>query len=292
MHLNQQELHNNIKKVDHVIYGPWVGEFGWELFGCQGYLRKLREDYTHIKSFHIISRTGRSFLYEDFCDSYIEFDCPGKNTTGALCMDWNPENAILMIPSVAKFLDLNNYLYIPTQHFLVDYHAAGPGREERLDNFLNSQKFIKYQNSNKKDKSYDVLIHARHSFHHNTGEKNWPEEKWNELCTYLVNKGYTIAAIGSEKGAHLPKNCFDIRGIDLKDLVSYLNYTKILITSCSGPAHLASLCGTPLAVLTNDSNINRYKTDWNPFKSKREIIYEEGYNPKVETVIDRVEKIL
>lgn len=290
MHLNQQELKDNIKKVDHVIYGPWVGEFGWELFGCQGYLRKLREDYTHIKSFHIISRTGGSFLYEDFCDSYIEFDCPGKDTTGALCMDYKYDNFHIQI---AKKLGISdNYLWIPTQTFLVDYHANGEGRLDRLSNFINLQKFIKYQNSNKKNKSYDVLIHARYSFHHNTGEKNWPKEKWDELSTYLVNKGYTIAAIGSKKGAYLPKNCFDIRGTDLKDLVSYLNYTKVLITSCSGPAHLASLCGTPLAVLTNDSNINRYKTDWNPFNSKREIIYEEGYNPKVETVINRVEKIL
>jgi hypothetical protein len=290
MHLNQQELHNNIKKVDHVIYGPWVGELGWELFGCQGYLRKLREDYTHIKSFHIISRTGRSFLYEDFCDSYIEFDCPGHNITGALCLDWKPDKQI--IPSVTKSLGLDNYLYIPTQHFLVDYHAVGPGREERLEKFLGSQKFIKYENNNKKDKSYDVLIHARHSFHHNTGKKNWPKEKWDELSTYLVNKGYIIAATGSKKGAYLPKHCDDLRGIDLSEDISYLNQCKLFVSTCSGPAHLASLCGTPLVVITDENNINRYKTDWNPFNIPREIVYEEGWNPSVNLVISKIEKML
>lgn len=290
MHLNQQDLHNNIEKVEHVIYGPWVGELGWELFGCQGYLRKLREDYTHIKSFHIISRTGRSFLYEDFCDSYIEYDCPGHNITGALCLDWKPDKQI--IPSVTKSLGLDNYLYIPTQHFLVDYHAAGPGREERLEKFLGSQKFIKYENNNMEDKPFDILIHARHSFHHNTGEKNWPIEKWNTVCNYLKNKGYSLAAIGSKEGAHLPEECEDLRNIDLENVVSYLNYSKMLVSCCSGPAHLASLCGTPLVVLTNKANIDRYKTDWNPFNTPREIIYEEGYNPKTETVLNRIENLL
>lgn len=290
MHLNQQELRNNIKKVDHVIYGPWVGEFGWELFGCQGYLRKLREDYTHIKSFHIISRTGRSFLYEDFCDSYIEFDCPGKDTTGALCMDYKYDNFHIQI---AKKLGISdNYLWIPTQTFLVDYHANGEGRLGRLSNFINSQKFIKYKSNKIKKSSYDILIHAREAFHHNTGAKNWSKNKWDKVTEYLSSKGYRLAVTGSKTGAYLPKHCDDLRGTDLSEDISYLNQCKLFISTCSGPAHLASLCDTPLVVITDENNINRYKTDWNPFNTPREIVYEEGWNPSVDLVISKIEKML
>ena len=112
------------------------------------------------------------------------------------------------------------------------------------------------------------------------------------MCNYLKNKGYSLAAIGSKEGAHLPEECEDLRNIDLENVVSYLNYSKMLVSCCSGPAHLASLCGTPLVVLTNKANIDRYKTDWNPFNTPREIIYEEGYNPKTETVLNRIENLL
>jgi len=284
MHLNHQTIAENIEKVEHVIFGPWVGEFGWELFGCQGYLRKLKEDYTHLKSFHIISRTGRSFLYEDFCDSYIEFDCPGHNVTGALCMDWKYNNFHV---EIAEALKLDNYMWIPTQKFLVDYHANGVGREERLEKFHSLQKFIQYRSDKIKNSSYDILIHARNSDHHNTGEKNWALSNWNYVCKNLSER-YKIACIGSKTGSLKPEYCDDLRDIDLEETVSYLNQCKTLITSCSGPAHLASLSNAPLVVLTNEANIHRYKTDWNPFNSPREIIYEKGYKPLKEYVYDRI----
>lgn len=289
MHINYEEVRANAKQADHVLYGPWVGEFGWELFSCQGYLRKLKEDNPHLKSFHIISRTGRSFLYQDFCDSYIEYDCPGKNTTGALCIDYRYDN---FHKKVINKLNLKNCLWIPTQTFLVDYHADGEGREPRLSDFLNHQKFIKYTSNSILNSPYDILIHARESFHHDTGNKNWSKDKWDKVTEYLSNKGYRLAATGSKTGAYAPKHCDDIRGIDLSEDISYLNQCKFLISTCSGPAHLASLCNTPLVVITNENNINRYKTDWNPFNTPREIVYEEGWNPSVDLVISKIEKML
>lgn len=287
MHLNHDQVNQEIKKYEHVLYGPFVGEFGWELMSCQGYLRKLREDNPHIKSFNVISRTGRDFLYEDFIDSYIEYDCPGNGMTGALCMDYVYDNFHL---KAAEFLGLDKYIWIPTQTLLVDYHAHGPGREQRLPKFLNSQKFIKYESDKIKNSPYDLLIHARDSHHHDTAGKNWPHYKWDYLVENL-SKDYNIAAIGSKNGSYVPAGCTDLRDTPLEETVSYFNQTKGLITSCSGPAHLASLCATPLIVMTVEQNRNRYASDWNPHKSDRCVII-DSWDPDEKMVLQRTTEFL
>jgi len=298
MHLNHDEMSAKVKNVEHVLFGPWVGELGWELFGCQGYLRKMRRDNPHLKTFNIISRTGRSFIYEDFCDSYIEFDCPGENITGALCQDWPTPHSDIQPKdiknSIMKKLGLteDNCLYIPSHTFLVDYHADGPGREERLPKFTNSQLFHKYKSKTIKKSPYKVLIHARNAFHHGTSNKNWPGQSWDKLCSFLHKKGYKLGAIGTKHESSVPNHCDDLRGISIEDTVSYLNKSKFLITTCSGPAHLASLCDTDMVVMTAPQNIHRYATDWNPFNSKREVIYEQGWNPDTDYVIERVKSFL
>ena len=54
-----------------LIAGPWVGEFGWELFAWQGYLRALSRKFDKTI---IISRTASKALYDDFADEFISFD--------------------------------------------------------------------------------------------------------------------------------------------------------------------------------------------------------------------------
>ena len=49
-----------------VIAGPWVGEFGWELFCWQAYLRAIKNQFD-IEDMVAVTRPGRELLYEDFC---------------------------------------------------------------------------------------------------------------------------------------------------------------------------------------------------------------------------------
>ena len=59
--------------MNKLFAGPFVGEFGWELFCWQGILRK----YTEVNNFEKVIISGRSstkFLYEDFYDEYIVYE--------------------------------------------------------------------------------------------------------------------------------------------------------------------------------------------------------------------------
>ncbi len=67
-----------------LLAGPWIGEFGWELFGWQGCIRILAKKYDEVI---VIGRTGHDFLYGDFADIYIDFDPKGWECSGSNCFD-------------------------------------------------------------------------------------------------------------------------------------------------------------------------------------------------------------
>ena len=48
----------------HLLAGPWVGEFGWELFAWQAYIRSLSRHYDKTT---IICRPTSHSIYTDFC---------------------------------------------------------------------------------------------------------------------------------------------------------------------------------------------------------------------------------
>ena len=57
------------KKV--VIFGPWLGEFSYELSWWNPEIRKIRNDrYKDFHSVHIGFK-GRRAMYKDFIDEYI-----------------------------------------------------------------------------------------------------------------------------------------------------------------------------------------------------------------------------
>ena len=290
--LDHEELARKIYSVENILAGPWVGEFGWELFCYQGYLRKLRYDYSHIKSINVISRTGRGVIYADFCDNYIEWDCPGTQITGALCMDWGTEPIHV---DLIERLGLRNCLWIPTQQFVINYHASGPRYEEYLKIFKEKQKFTKY-GTLQADLSYDVIIHARSTAKFNTTHQNWPSDKWMLLGENLFQRNLKVASIGiSGEALHIPHSD-NLMNVPLEKTADILASSRCILGTSSGPMHFASLCGCPQILISEcvesggKDNERRYKYDWNPFETFVTLIkYENstkdnGWNPPVENV--------
>ena len=62
--------------MKRLIVGPWSGEFGWELFAWQAYIRSLSE---HYEKTTVICRPLSHAIYADFADEYMYFD-PTKAT--------------------------------------------------------------------------------------------------------------------------------------------------------------------------------------------------------------------
>lgn len=244
-----------------LLAGPWVGEFGWELFCWQGYVRKLSRNYDKTI---IIGRPNQKFLYEDFCDEYIDFDPLGFKTDSWMCHD-----------CVVNMGMINN---IPHTDYLNGSFDIGFRYGENggfdLKGLFSNQEFKKYE-SNTLNKSYDIIFHCRNK---STGpDRNWDKSQWGELFKLLSPK-YTISCIGNSEAFYI-EGSDDLRNIPLSDLVSVMNNSKLIVGPSSGPMHLASLSGLKHLVWSSEHNRSRYLNVWNPFSTEVIFYSKENWNP-------------
>jgi len=267
----QKIIHNN-QKNGTLLVGPWIGEFGWELFTWQGYIRSIAHEYENII---IASRAGNELLYEDFMSEYVSIVVPENALSDSwFCRGLPADFGDKLISNI------NFDVRIPAQSIGFLYYPNG--NPALSTEFLN-QKFIKYK-SDTLDKDFDILIHPRNK---NLGNnRNWSKENWQKLVNLLV-KTYTIGIIGNHEAFQLD-NAEDCRKISIRDTVSLMNRTKLVVGQSSGPLHLASLSGTPHLVWSEEANRNRYFKYWNPFQTPVYFYSEMSWNPTPEFIYNKI----
>lgn len=265
----------NLDKTKTLFAGPWCGEFGWELFCWQGYLRKLSRNYGKVI---VASRTGHEFLYRDFADEFYVYDSPATEAN----MWFGAYN----INKIQKYLGKFTYdRYV--EPFNIGY-GMSQGVATIIDEQFHNQEFIKYS-ANTIDEYYDIIIHPRNK---DIGaERNWNKNNWQKLVDGLLKEGYSIAEIGTNEAFKL-NGVKDYRNCSIEDTVSLINRTKLVAGQSSGPLHLASLSGTPHLVWSDIGNEPRYKKDWNPHGTEVHFISKHGWNPSSGFVLKNIKKVL
>jgi len=246
---------------------PWVGEFGHELFGWQGYLRKYSQDYDKVV---VACRPGRELLYADFADEIISYDPGGTETDMHRLRD-------------AKE-DLSDF-YINRGYSGIVLRAIG------VYNPL-LQKFIKFGTASTKEHR-DIVIHARSTSKCGTSYRNWGYDLWERFVRAFPDK--RIACIGTVSESLGISQTENLRGISLEWLADILASSTVCVGPSSGPMHFASLCGCPHVVWADNrvaviDNRKRYEVEWNPFRTP--VAFIEDWQPPVELVIKKVEEML
>ena len=180
--------------MSRLFVGPWVGEFGWELFNWQGRIRYLADFYDEVI---IGCRKNSKYLYEDFATEFFFVDTGKLETENNIC---------------------HGYEFTPTTYHLSEAIWENPQKLPfYLDNGVptinqKKQKFRKYGTELQlKLKFPTIIIHARNTNKCNTGDRDWPSEKWEELVKKLSSK-YQMISIGTgEQSLHVD------RTLDLRD---------------------------------------------------------------------------
>lgn len=242
-----------------LVAGSWTGELGWELMSWQGYLRKLAVDYEEVV---VCAPTGHEPLYADFSTQYIAYDHTGMRD----CW-WTRKGTADHTVINAQLDALGGTRVIP----------------RRIS--IEEQKFIQFGDTARGELT-DVLIHARSSFGTRPGH-SWPIEHWESVLEGLCRANLKAAAIGSMDGALCPAGALDWRGIKMQQLMDNMAATRLVVGPSSGPIHLASLCGTPHLVWTDQvrysviqvNNRKRYETLWNPFCTPCRVLDTQGWAP-------------
>jgi len=237
-----------------LIAGPWVGEFGWELFAWQAYLRSLS---TKFEKTIVISRSNSAALYEDFADEFVVFDPPDGLADAFFMHGFNPnialrdilkDNNINLDSSVALLLP-RRFGYPPQTDYLEEIQIGAHGVVP---------KYIQFGKPN--TESYDYVFHIRNR--QLRKEDNWSLKNWEILAELLGSD--KVACIGTTTESAIIPRATDLRGTPLNKVFNLLRNAKATFGPSSGPMHLASLCGCPHVVWSRKENFLRYTRTWNP----------------------------
>jgi hypothetical protein len=245
--------------MNRLIAGPWIGEFGWEIFCWQGYLRAIAPKFESVT---IISRPGNQYLYQDFAHEYIEYDTDLLNTTMWINREYSRE-ALKFAQSHVRTGDTW------AEPDRIWRNIPRPGGEKLVIS-LQPQKFIPYTGEptlNLIDEiEYDIIFHARNRGCYDSGFRNW--DKFHADRVAAEFKGYRMASVGLSDSAHLVAGTDDMRNVSLKHLASFISKAKLLVGPMSGPSHFATLCRTLQVIwVTKAIHETRGRDWWNPFET-------------------------
>ena len=246
-----------VKTGKVAFFGPWIGEFGWEVMTWQSWCRKKAEEYEKV---YVCSFRDMEPLYKDFA-TFVPLQHEGR------ALDWhkkeNYEKAVYEMPR-----DVN--VHIPP---FKDYRAKGM--------------FIRF--GNKMIPAPRFLVHARGI---NKGGKNYPLDRWEELVSKLLLMG-PVACIGTAADHLILGNVTsDLRDIDLSTLMDYMAGCEYVIGQSSGVMHLACLCGPRVIAWGDDRTYfnetldERYTFTWNPLQAEVAFITDPDWNPEPTTILD------
>lgn len=264
-----------------LIAGPWVGEFGWELFAWQGYIRALSRNFDETI---VISRTNSQALYEDFCDNFIPFDPQDNQADSYFMENLDIKNALIQVLRENKVaLDRYTTIFPPRRIGMPPYtHYT---EKIQLGRYTVLPEYIRF--GKEKETEYDYIFHIRNRDLRK--EDNWSIDNWTKLLSLLDSD--KVACIGTHKESGHIEGTKDLRGTSLSDTFDILRNAKCILGPSSGPIHLSSLCGCPHVVWGDQSkSLNRHYTSWNPLSTKVLFLGEHLYHPTPEHVFEEFSK--
>jgi hypothetical protein len=265
----------------HLIAGPWVGEFGWELYAWQAYVRSLSRLFNKTT---VISRPNSRYLYADFANEFVPFTPVGGLADAFFMHDFDlnaslrniiKEHQIPMGPATTLFVPrrLGNP---PYTHYTIPVEV---GQFSIVPEY--------YMYGGKRNISrYDYLFHIRDRKLRE--EDNWAPEKWIELRA-LLGEDKKIACIGTPTQSGIVEGADDLRGAPLEETCNLIKGARAVFGPSSGPMHLTSLCGVPHVVWSVKDQI-RYTENWNPFSTPILYLNEQGWRAKPQFIYDKYQE--
>ena len=267
-----------------LVAGPWLGEFGWECFCWQAYIRAYSRKFD--KSI-IISQGNTKELYSDFADAYIKFNKPGVAVMSERRgYRYNVQDVKKILNESDIDLDSHDLnIVLPTHINTAHIHftktiSCGPMG-------ILKPEYVKL-GIRQHETSKCVVFHARNRKHRPAD--NWKLKHWQHLASQLMEDGYTIISIGTKnESLHVP-NTVDKRGAPFADVIDILNKCDYLFGPTSGGTHISFLCETPQVLWSVPGNRLRNEINWNPFSSPVLFLDKYSWHPPAAYVYEEFKR--
>ena len=265
-----------------LIAGPWVGEFGWELFAWQAYVRSLSHEYDKTV---VICRQSSTALYQDFATQFI--DVGELNGLADSYYMYDVDMSVLLKEKMQTHTELikdGTTLLIPRR--LGNPPFTPCTLPLQLGTHRVTPEYITFGHTAPRE--YDYIFHIRNR--QLRKEDNWSLESWKKLLLLLIEDGSTVACIGTPEESSWIEGATDLRGHTLDNIFSIFHNARCIFGPSSGPMHLASLCGTSHVVWSKEENRDRYDVNWNPHQTPVLFLSKYSWHPTAEYIFDSYKK--
>ena len=263
-----------------LIAGPWIGEFGWELFAWQAYVRALAENFEETV---IACKPSSKALYSDFASKFIDLDPPNGLSDSFFMhgVDLNVYTRQVLLKH-DSLLDKGTTIFAPRRiGFPPNTHFS---EQIKVKDYIIKPKYIRF--GQEQDLQYEYVFHIRDRDLRK--EDNWSLDNWKKLHKLLTKNGERVACVGTTKESGVIPEADDLRDKPLEEVFNILRNCKTVFGPSSGPMHLSSLCGARHLVWGDRKlSLTRYENNWNPLSTPVLFLDEFQYHPTPEYVFDR-----
>jgi len=252
--------------------GPWRGEFGWMVATWIPAIRYRSKKYD--RTVMIIDEAFRP-LVEDFAE-VMHDGIKAKLPDRWLADGKRPK------PTAAQLEEI------------VGSRLIRPDADICMSN---KKLYRIYGIRSSQPCNFGLLIHARKVRKSDKWDREWPLANYIKIANeFSLHTSCTAASIGHPDGAEHVPGTIDMRGIPIDELCSLMRNSNCLLSPSSGPAHLASMCGCPHVVMTDNeykraiggTNRDRYTRLWNPFQTPCKVLDKHNWQPPVDVVWEAV----
>lgn len=305
------------------IVGPWTGEFGWEIFCWQGWIRQqIRE-----KSFDevvVLSRCTNAHLYSDFCTFFIPLmlshetdmwynrETKRESAKDGLARYWS--RIIEMLREYGINEKECEFTYYHPSSLVSYYNERNPMTQApawQIPQIFRSYS-TRYPSERLHNHRFNVIFHIRQDTKFRTGFRDWSLEHASKLADAISAKycNVNFYCVGLLPTADCLKQCWDTlkgcngdyRGKNLQELAVLFSKAHLLIGPQSGPAHFATLCKVPtITWQTKQEHAMRMIKNWNPFRVPNLVLkapsddywkQRKNYTPTVEEIMIDIDQLL
>ena len=284
-----------------IIFGPWIGEFSYEISWWVPEIRFLRNNqFKDYYAIHI-GYIGRGGLYKDFIDEYIPFTTKLHNRIDspdchlARCED-DPRSGLQMPIDTLEYFNsiVNDYInkgYVVETYTPMDnpIDSARVQSDDPIGEYLHLypngliDKEVKEELNTFDNDRDTIAINAKLRYRRLPGVKElviksdgetWKAENWSNFVDKLINElKVNIVIMGIPSRGQYP-GCYDFE--ENKYLKSYvsegensieyqlaiLKNTKCSIYGSSGAATLPFFTNTPMFTQQSREAGHRFKFEW------------------------------
>jgi len=267
-----------------IVFGPWVGEFAWELVRWNPACRAIASKSNAKK--YAIGPTGHKVIYE-FVDEYIDFDESFKYIS-------NMNNCVPITPNDANLFKSYNEMASKLGEVVwPSLVAAGRTFDYMPKPYVGTR--LDYISQIIRGKPL-ICVFPRQRRHQ--PQRNWPITNWVEIIKYYCDRGYHVMAFGGPEDNKLPlshESFTDFVGYRKRDeldiAISALNKSVLCVAIQSGGISLGLYAASKTIAFGIPLYTNRVKAE-NFFNAQYEYVIVENFAFKPEIVISAVNRHL